>query len=89
LDRLFKNPMKIIQIGMEKSGNLWLWRIIENILSRSGFEKKSFVRKQPIYDLMKDWKATISKWYEIDAIAIHKKSLSTIAFHSFICQLRI
>lgn len=64
--------MKIIQIGMEKSGNLWLWRIIESILARAGIEKKSFIKKQPLYDVIKtSYKATLEK-QDIDSIEIHK-----------------
>ena len=64
--------MKIIQIGRHRSGNLWLWRIIENVFSKAGIEKKSFIQKQPVYNLIADhWKSTIEK-HNIDTIDIHK-----------------
>lgn len=64
--------MKLLQIGMEKSGNLWLWKTIESILARAGLEKKRFIQKQPIYDLMENWPTTIAGARDIDSLEICK-----------------
>lgn len=66
--------MTILQIGVAKSGNLWVWRLIEEIMSRAGLPKKRFIQKQPVYPLMKDWKSTIAEKRDVDFIDICKNA---------------
>lgn len=41
--------MHVLQAGVAKSGNYWLWRIIAELLDEAGIPKHRFVAKQPIY----------------------------------------
>lgn len=46
--------MHILQAGVAKSGNYWLWRIIAELLSEAGIPRKNFVAQQPIYEQIKN-----------------------------------
>lgn len=47
--------MLILQVGLPKSGNLWLYRILENILDAHGVERRSYIQQQPIYAQAQTW----------------------------------
>lgn len=47
--------MAILQVGLPKSGNLWLYRILENILDAHGVERRSYIQQQPIYAEAQTW----------------------------------
>ena len=62
--------MKILQIGYPKSGNFWLYQILEQLLERSGKSTKSFIQQQPIYELAKNWELNFPEQADIDVIDI-------------------
>ncbi len=62
--------MKILQIGVPKSGNFWLYQIIQQILKFSGNHQKSFIRQHPIHILAKDWDLNFPEQANIDVIDI-------------------
>jgi len=60
----------ILQAGFKKSGNFWLWRIIEECLEQAGVRRRSFIKKQPIYQLAKDWELAFEGQSRIDFLSI-------------------
>jgi len=66
--------MLILQIGVPRSGNLWLHYILKEILQRAGIERKGYVRKQPIYLEALTWEH-FSDQADIDLIEINEDGL--------------
>ncbi|MGB8704429.1 MAG: sulfotransferase domain-containing protein [Gillisia sp.] len=62
--------MKILQIGVPKSGNLWLYKILQNVLDFSGNANQSFIQQQPIFELAKNWDLNYPDQAQIDVIDI-------------------
>ena len=59
-----------VQIGVAKSGNLWLYRILEKVQEYSGMNRKSFIRNHPIAPIARTWKMGFPGQSEIDYISI-------------------
>lgn len=48
--------MTILQAGMPKSGNYWLYQILHSVVEEcQGIEMKSYIRSRPIYEEAKKW----------------------------------
>jgi aryl sulfotransferase len=47
--------IKLLQIGMPKSGNYWLYNIIQHLYHFNGVESRSFIQEQPVYERAKNW----------------------------------
>ena len=62
--------MKVLQSGVPKCGNFWLYRIIQEILKRSGRDTSSFIEQQPIYELAKNWDLNFPEQCRIDVLDI-------------------
>lgn len=62
--------MKILQGGVPKCGNFWLYQIIQQILFRSGHSTSSFIEQQPIYTLAKEWDLNFPEQSRIDVLEI-------------------
>lgn len=62
--------MKILQNGYPKSGNYWLYKIIDNIFSQANLNKQSFIKNHPIYQLAKHWDLSYPQQAEIDMIDV-------------------
>lgn len=62
--------MKILQAGAPKCGNFWLYQIIQQILSRAGKSHSTFIQKQPIYELAKEWDLNYPSQASIDVLDI-------------------
>lgn len=65
--------MKILQAGAAKSGNFWLYTIIEKILDRAGERQKSFVKSQPIYAEARNWQLSYPSQADIDMLDIENE----------------
>lgn len=65
--------MHLLQAGAAKSGNLWLYKIIEQIFDRAGISQKSFVQNQPIYDIARDWPLSYPEQVDIDMLDIREQ----------------
>src|SRR5450432_2409087 len=63
----------ILQAGFPKSGNFWLWNIMESSLRQAGIPNRSYVRKQPIYRLAKHWKLAFKGQAGMDFLRILPK----------------
>ncbi|WMJ74599.1 sulfotransferase domain-containing protein [Cytophagaceae bacterium ABcell3] len=62
--------MKILQGGVPKCGNFWLWQIIQQILKLSDHDHTSYIEKQPIYNLARTWDLNFPEQARIDVIDI-------------------
>lgn len=62
--------MKILQAGYPKSGNFWLYRLLQSVMGQAGLERKSFIRQQPIYELAKNWELSYPEQADIDMLDI-------------------
>lgn len=62
--------MKILQSGVPKCGNFWLYKIIQEILTRTGRSTRSFIEQQPIYHLAKKWDLNVSDQARIDTLEV-------------------
>ena len=47
--------MIVLQSGVPKSGNLWLYKIIQQVYLHAGISPKSFIETQPIFEEAKNW----------------------------------
>ena len=62
--------MNLLQCGVPKSGNFWLYKIIQEILNRSGYDTTSFICRQPIYSLAKTWELNFPEQAKIDVLDV-------------------
>ena len=62
--------MKILQIGFPKSGNFWLYQILEQVLTATGRGTKSFIQQHPVHPLAKTWELNYPEQADIDMIDI-------------------
>lgn len=62
--------MKMLQSGSPKSGNFWLYKIIQQILKRSGRSTLSFIEQHPVYPLAKTWDLNFPEQCRIDVLEI-------------------
>lgn len=62
--------MKILQCGAPKSGNFWLYQILQQIQTLAGQKPKSFIMRQPIYELAKKWELNYPSQASIDVLDI-------------------
>lgn len=62
--------MSILQGGVPKCGNFWLYQIIQQILTRTQRSTTSFIEKQPIYALAQAWDLNFPGQARIDVLEI-------------------
>ncbi len=67
--------MNILQVGLPKSGNFWLYTILKHILQAANLEAQSFIQKQPIYELAKTWDMSVRNQINIDFLDITHNGL--------------
>jgi hypothetical protein len=65
--------MAILQSGFMKSGNFWLWNVIEAALQQAKVPRKSFLREQPIYRVSKTWDLAFEGEGTIDFVNITRE----------------
>jgi len=63
--------MKWAQIGTAKSGNYWIYNILQSVAKHAGLERKSFIQNQAIYPIAKNWKMNFPNQQDIDHLSIH------------------
>ena len=63
--------MKILQSGAAKSGNLWMYNLLQNVLRHAGVLQKSFIKSQPIHGIAKDWPLSFPGQADIDTLSIN------------------
>lgn len=62
--------MKILQSGYPKSGNYWIYKIIQESLDIAGVEQKNFIQQHPIYPVAKEWKLSYPEQVDINMMDI-------------------
>lgn len=62
--------MKVLQCGYPKSGNFWLYQILQQIIKRSDKKLPSFIKQHPIHELAKSWELNYPEQANIDMIDI-------------------
>lgn len=62
--------MKILQGGAPKCGNFWLYNILQQLLTKAGVKTTSFIQKQPIYELAREWDLNYPSQASIDVLDI-------------------
>ena len=62
--------MTILQAGVAKSGNYWLYKILKNICSNYLIEEKSYIQNHPIYPISRQWKLSYKDQRDIDVLDI-------------------
>jgi len=58
-----------------KSGNFWLWNVIEKVLQEAQLPRTSFIQTQPIYQLAKNWELAFEGQAGMDFVAITPEQL--------------
>jgi aryl sulfotransferase len=71
--------MTILQAGVPKSGNYWLYTILKSIGQKAGLEYKSFLRTHPIHEVAQTWDLSFAGQNDMDFLNIKKNY----------CQFRI
>ena len=62
--------MTVVQAGVAKSGNYWLYRIIQGSLRSADLPHRSFIRDHPIYEEAATWDLSFAEQAGIDTIDI-------------------
>jgi aryl sulfotransferase len=62
--------MTILQAGTPKSGNFWLYKILEQVRQQAGLPQRSYIRQQPIYPLAQKWDLSYPEQVDIDMLDV-------------------
>ena len=62
--------MNILQAGVPKSGNYWLYSIIRNILQEAGHEHRSYIQQHPIQSQADKWQLSFAGQSQMDFLTI-------------------
>lgn len=62
--------MRILQLSAPKSGTLWLYRILANILDQNQIERRSYIRQHPAYPTGEGWPYHFAGEADIDFLFI-------------------
>lgn len=64
--------MRLLQAGMAKSGNYWLWNILQEIITAGGLPNESFIQNHPIHDIARGWELSFKRQADIDVLDIQR-----------------
>ncbi|MBC8100447.1 MAG: sulfotransferase domain-containing protein [Armatimonadetes bacterium] len=67
--------MAILQAGMEKSGNYWLYKLLQSALHHSGRSTSTYIQTQPIYPLAQTWQLSYAEQAQTDVLDIEAAGL--------------
>lgn len=62
--------MTILQAGVPKSGNYWLYSILKNILASTGQEHRSYIQNHPVQEQARIWQLSFAGQTEMDFLNI-------------------
>ena len=68
--------MTLLQAGVPKSGNFWLYRMIRLASAEAGRDHKSFITAQAIYEQARDWRLSFEGQAEVDALDLDRQGCS-------------
>ena len=64
--------MNILQAGVPKSGNYWLYSIIRNILQEAGEEHHSYIQQHPVQAQADKWQLSFAGQAQMDFLSIER-----------------
>ena len=67
--------MLILQSVMAKSGNFWLYKIIQSFFKHYEIVAKNFIQSQDIYQEVQNWDLSFKGYADIDVINIEPKKV--------------
>ncbi len=62
--------MQVIQIGVPKSGNFWLYNLMQQIYGQADIEPQRFIRQDPVFSVAQSWAATRPGPIDVDSLDI-------------------
>ena len=60
----------VLQIGVAKSGNFWLYKVLAGLLNAAGVPDRSFIKSHPIWDEAQHWRLSFPEQASIDVIDV-------------------
>jgi aryl sulfotransferase len=60
--------MNVLQAGVPKSGNLWLYQILESVWAEAGLERRRFITGHPIYQKARTWPLSYPEQASVDVL---------------------
>ena len=60
--------MSVLQAGVPKSGNLWLYQILESVWAEAGLERRRFITGHPIYQQARSWPLSYPEQASVDVL---------------------
>ena len=66
--------MRILQAGVPKSGNFWLYRLLRSITRESGMEHRSFIQEHPIYEIARELELGFAGQADVDCLNIEPEA---------------
>lgn len=67
--------MKVLQVGLAKSGNSWVYRILEELYREAGLERTSYIETDPVHEVAQDWELSFDGQADIDVLDIEDEGL--------------
>lgn len=62
--------MHLLQGGYPKSGNYWLYTILQAVFQQKGYRQQSFIHRHPIYPLAQSWQLSYPEQVNINMLDI-------------------
>jgi aryl sulfotransferase len=72
-DIMIKNTddvIRVLQVGLAKSGNYWVYSILKQCLQQAGLPHTSFIQQQPIHGIAQSWDLSYEEQADIDVLDI-------------------
>lgn len=67
--------MTILQAGMAKSGNTWIFKILKHAIGMSTGDHRSFIEQHPIHEIAREWELSHEHQDETDVLDITSQGL--------------
>jgi len=64
--------MNLIQVGIPKSGNFWIYNLLQQILDQGKIEQRSYIKQHPVYPVAQDWELGVPGQVDIDILSIER-----------------
>jgi aryl sulfotransferase len=58
----------VLQAGVPKSGNLWLYQMLERVWAEAGLARRRFITGHPIYQEAKSWQLSYPEQASVDVL---------------------
>lgn len=61
---------RVLQVGLAKSGNYWVYSILKHCFRQAGLPHFSFIQNQPIHQVAQNWELSYDEQADIDVLDI-------------------